>query len=261
MQSPWIKPVIGAAVLAILLLLHIVGFLVPVENGIRTLALPFARIGSRIGNLWSISENKSQIQQCENRLSIVTVDYIKLQTLQEENRILRENAKFLTDTGYTAVSARIIARSSDHFRAHILIDRGSIDHIELGMAVVSGNGIYVGKISSLRDHVSTVSLIADPDSRVAAAPITGNKLFGLVVGEGSGVARLTLVPQSDTLQVNDIIATAGTEEKIPPNLAIAIVNEVEGKSTDPFKTASLEPLARPETLQFVSVLVPSVLRQ
>jgi cell shape-determining protein MreC len=128
------------------------------------------------------------------------------------------------------------------------------------MAVVVGDGILVGKVTSLKERVSTVMLISDVSSRLAAASLGGSRLFGLVEGSGNQVARLTLVPQSEPLGRDDIIVTAGTEEKIPPHLVIGIVNDVQGTPTDPFKSASIEPLAKRDQLNIVMVLRPSALR-
>ncbi len=268
MRSPALRAAAITGGLVVILLLHAVGFLRPAEDALRAALLPLARFGSFVGQTWgsreptraSAAELEARAHDLEARLAAVSVDYVKLKALEEENRMLRETAKFLADNGYDHVSARVIARSTDITRATILIDRGSSDGIELGMAVVAGDGIYVGKVTTLRERVSTVTLAADPSSRVAASPLSGDRLYGLVQGEGNGVARLTLVPQSESLKANDVVVTAGTEEKVPPNLPIALVNEIEGKPTDPFKTASLEPLARPERLQLVAVLRPAVLR-
>jgi rod shape-determining protein MreC len=185
---------------------------------------------------------------------------VKLRALEEENRSLRELASFLKESGYDRVGARVIARSTDPRTASILIDRGAKDGLELGQAVVADEGFFVGKIIALTDRVATVLLASDPESRVAAAKAGERKLIGLVQGEGNGVARLSLVPQTVELKRDDVIVTAGTEEKIPPNLVVALVNEPEGKETDPFKTASLEPVLQAGQLDLVVVLRPTALR-
>ena len=105
-----------------------------------------------------------------------------------------------------------------------------------------------------------VSLLADSQSRVAAARSGTPGLIGLVQGEGNGVARLDLVPRSTSLAMNDLIETAGTEEKIPPHLALGLVNHVDGVLTDPFLSASLEPFADVSRISLVAILRPAALR-
>jgi len=246
--------------------LYAVGALSQAQDTLRWALSPLAGlsavIGSRIGHSESgnIDTLRAQVKDYEDRLAAFSVDYVKLRSLEEENRLLRDTAKFLSSTGYDHVGARVIARQVQGKSAVILIDRGSDDGLEKGMAVTVGDGILVGKVTLLNRRLSTVTLISDERSRVAAAPLGSRKLFGMVEGSGNGVSRLTLVPQSEPLKRNDVVVTAGTEEKVPPNLAIALVDEIQGQPTDPFKTATLLPLARTDQLSLVTVLRPAVLR-
>lgn len=258
---------IGGVILGIALL-HLGGILEPIENGIRAAFLPvarvFATVGFEIGKHSTSGQTREaleeRVRELESRLSANSVDYVKLRALEEENRSLRKLAAFLHDSGYDHVGARVIARASRPQTATLLIDRGTVDGLENGMAVVAEDGIFVGKITTITERLATVTLITDSHSRVAAARSGTRQLIGLVQGEDNGVARLTLVPQALPLSRDTIITTAGTEEKIPPNLPIALVNEVEGKPTDPFKTATLEPLAQSLNLDLVIVLRPAALR-
>lgn len=264
LQAPLI---IAGAILAVALL-HVAGLLDPVENGLRTAMLPIARVfasvGSAAGGMGTNGETvqslSQKVNELESRLSSVTVDYVELRSLEEENRSLRKVANFLNDSGYDHVGARVIARTTDPQEASVLIDRGTSDGLEVGMAVVEEDGVFVGKVTSVSERVATVTLVSDKDSRVAASLAGTRQLIGLVEGEGNDVARMTLVPQTQPLKANDIIVTAGTEEKVPADLAIALVNQVDGKPTDPFKTATLEPLAQTDRLDLLIVLRPAVLR-
>lgn len=259
--------IIAAAVLGAALL-HVAGVLQPVEGAGRAVALPVARVFSSVAvslrdairttpDAKALAERNKEL---EARLAAISVDYVRLRSLEEENRTLRALTKFLDRSGYDFVPARIIARSADPRSATVLIDRGSHDGVETGMAVVANEGVFVGKVTGLKERVATITLVSDEQSRVAAASAGRDRLFGLVEGRGNGVARLTLVPQIESLAPDDMIVTAGTEEKIPANLIIGLVNDVEGKPTDPFKSASLEPLAKPDQLDLVAVLRPVALR-
>ena len=253
---------------ALVAVLHAAHVLQPVENGLRGVMLPMARVFSGFGIQVSgsitpsknLAELESQIRDLDARIATKSVDYVKLKALEEENTSLRDVAKFLSTTGFDHLGANVIARSTDMQTASLIIDRGAKDGVEVGMAVVIGDGIFVGKVSAIRENVATVQLVSDRRSRIAASPAESQKLFGMVEGEGNGVAQLTLVPQSEPLQRDDIIVTAGTEDKIPAHLAIAMVNDVGGKPTDAFKTASLQPLAHTDGLNLVIVLRPVALR-
>ncbi|MBI5654609.1 rod shape-determining protein MreC [Candidatus Uhrbacteria bacterium] len=264
-RIPLVVTLVGA-VLAIAIL-YAIGALRPIQDGLRYVLMPVARVLSMIGTSVGldtygsdINALRAQVKDDEARLAAISVDYVKLRSLEEENRLLRETSKFLSTSGYDHVGARIIARNIQGSSATVLIDRGTDDGLEKGMAVIVGDGIFIGKLTSLSRNVSTVTLLSDSQSRVAASPLSSKHLFGLVQGMGNGVSKLTLVPQTEELKHNDVLVTAGTEEKVPADLAIALVDEVEGKPTDPFKTSSLVPLARVDQLSLVVVLRPAALR-
>lgn len=205
------------------------------------------------------SDTVSRLQDVEARLRTLRVDYITLKTLQEENQSLRAQAKFLQASGYDSVGAHVIGRDIYADRALLLIDRGSNDHLELGQAVVSDAGIFVGKISVLHERLATVELITDPQSRVAASLVGGKQLIGVLEGKGNGAATLTYIPSSEKIERDQLIVTSGTEDKITAHLPLGVINVVEGKSTDPFLRAAIEPLLPVESITNVSVLRPTVL--
>lgn len=257
-----------AAIIIALTILHISRIAQPAEEAARFALLPIGRffaaagVGARDMLVGSpeFNELRDRNAELEARMRLLVLDYVRLRALEEENRSLTALLTFKRQSGYDSVPARVIVRSVNPNSATVVIDRGSKDGVEIGMAVVAGNGILVGKVTNLKERVSTVTLISDESSRLAAAAAGGNRLFGLVEGGGNKVARLTLVPQSEPLQRDDIIVTAGTEEKVPPNLVIGIVNEVRGTDTDPFKSATIEPLAKSDKLNIVMVLRPGALR-
>lgn len=253
-------PFITIAIILGLLILYAAGALTPLREGLRYVLLPAASFMAAVGFQAGGNASGDEVKELESRLAAISVDYVKLRELEEENRSLKAVTKFLADSGYDHLGARVIARNIDPKTATVLIDRGAADGLETGMAVVVGDGVLVGKIVRISPRVSTVMLLSDWRSRVAASPVGTQKLFGMVQGEGNGVLRLTLVPQSEPLKTNDVVVTAGTEEKIPANLPIALVDVIEGKATDPFKTATLQPLVRAERLDLVVVLRPAALR-
>lgn len=258
---------VGLAVLGTALL-HLTGVLSPLEGIVRVAILPIARVfsaaGSATGSAARSGPSKQALQdrvsELEARLNTIAVDYVQLKALEEENRSLKALAKFVNGSGFDFVPVRVIARSGDPQSAMVTIDRGSKDGLEIGMAVVVGDGIFVGKVTGIKERIAMVTLVSDERSRVAAAHAGDRKLFGVVEGGGNNTARLTLVPLHEPLKKDDVIVTAGTEEKIPPNLSIGLVNEVEEKQTDPFKQASIEPLVKADQLDLLLVVRSAALR-
>ncbi len=261
-------PLVIISILLISFGLSAVYLLRPFETWMQLSLLPLARVfnnfGFGVGQVLRPAPDSKQliadVRELEARLASISVDYVKLRSLEEENLSLRKLAGFLESSGYDHVGAQVIARSSDPRSATVLIDRGAADGLENGMAVIMEDGIFIGKITLLREHVSTVTLVSDKRSRIAVARAGSKALAGVLQGEGNGVASLRLIPQNAALQRDVLLVTASLEDKIPPNLPIAVVNQVEGRPTDPFKSASLQPLARLDQIHLVVVLRPIVLR-
>lgn len=203
--------------------------------------------------------NEGSIERCEERLQTRIVDAARLSALEQENRLLRAQASFLSESGYDHVGARVIGRRIDHIHAHLVIDRGTTDAIEVGQAVIAENGLLVGKIIEVNSRVSIVELLTDVDSRIAVSSAKDGQLIGVLEGRGNGATLLTYIPSSVDVESDDLILTAGTEEKIPPRLAIGMVNAITRISKDPFYQASVDPSIRIEHLSFLSVLRPTAL--
>ena len=248
--------VIGALTITVLLVLA--GLSQPVGSFVRAATLPLVRAMSGLSSRAIVADER--VKELESRLAVVAAAQVRLRSLEEENRTLRAQARFLDRSGYDSVGARVIARDVRGTRALLTIDRGGDDSVEIGQAVVTDEGIMVGKISSLQERVAVVELLTDPRSRVAAAVQEKGQLAGILEGRGNGAALLSFIPSSETVVPDQIIVTAGTEEKVPANLPLGIVNTVEARSSDPFFSATIEPLVSLDRVVFVSVLRPTALR-
>lgn len=251
----------GAVILAL------AGLLKPVGEAARYLTLPVVRAvagtSASLAALGKPSPDEASVEhilELEARLASLAIDNVQLQGLKEENQTLRAQARFLADSGYDSVGARVISRDVQDQQALLVIDRGQDDHVEVGQAVVTNEGVFIGKISLLNERVATVELLTDPHSRVAAAVVGQRGLTGVVEGRGNGASVLTYIPSSQKLKRDQLIETAGTEEKVPAHLPLGIVNAVEGKPTDPFLSAAIEPLVPLSRVVLVSVLRPTALR-
>lgn len=250
------------------LLLHLTKIIYPLEEFARRVLSPLGSLTTKAGIIVSResryaggnSDYLDQIDELQRQIQHLSVDYVQLHALKEENEVLRRKLGFAEQQGYEAVVANIISRSVQPERGFFMIDRGSKNGLETGMAVIFGDGIYVGKITKIYDRTAIVTLTTDPSSRVAISLAGQHRLIGLVEGKGNGTALATLIPQEEEIKVNDVFVTSGTEEKIPPDLIVGLVNQIHDESTDPFKEANIEPVVQTAYLNIVAVLLPKALK-
>ncbi len=263
MLRPRTLVLLGMALIMIALF-ALAGFMRPVRDGGIRLLLPVTRFISGIG--FGVSdflridrttrEANARSEELEAQLRAQVTDYVRLRALEEENRALRAQAKFISEHAFRTIGARIISRAIGPQTAVVEIDRGKSDGADVGQAVITEDGFVVGKIVRIGSRTASVMLLSDIRSRFAATVVGSDRVAGIVEGRGNGVTHFTLVPQEVALEKNQVIVTAGTEEKIPADLAIGLVIDVERKPTDPFQNAVVEPLAPLDRLRLVSVIIP-----
>lgn len=250
---------VGGAVVCLALLFLLTGVVKPIGSMVRFITRPFvlgsARLAERVRSWTGRSlASEAQLRSLEQRIARETVDRARLQALEDENRTLLAQAHFLQTSGRNGIGARVLSRDLQKGRMHLLLDRGTQDAIEVGQAVITGDGVFVGKILRVSERVSILEVFTDPDARTAASPGTRPHLIGVVEGRGNGAGLLTYIPPSEVLTKDDLLVTAGTEEKVPGHLPLGIINRVNGKPTDPFLTAAVEPLVNLDRLTTVAVL-------
>ncbi|MBD3251848.1 hypothetical protein GF380_05370, partial [Candidatus Uhrbacteria bacterium] len=139
-SKTWIYTLV---IVLVLVVFAMAGLIRPVRESLRSLFVPVVRmtssVGSGIGRWLQVDEEarvaNERAEELEARLAAHTIDYARLNALEEENRSLRAVANFLTESGYQSIGARVISRSITHQTAVVTIDRGSTDGVEIGHAV------------------------------------------------------------------------------------------------------------------------------
>ena len=74
----------------------------------------------------------------------MVVSSARLAALEEENSLLRQQAKVSPQSGFEMVGAQVVSRIMEPDRSTIVIDRGQWDEVEVGQAVLAGDGVIIG---------------------------------------------------------------------------------------------------------------------
>lgn len=199
-----------------------------------------------------IEENKA----LEQKLKELKVDRSKVNSLESENKLLKDELRFIKESQLNTVTAKIITGVSDSLSKSVVINHGSDSGIEKGMAVISGDGIMIGKIYEVYSDHSKVLLLTDNKSRVAATIQNLDKTTGLVEGQFGLSFSMTNIPQDQEIKEGDLIVSSGLEGKIPKDLLIAQVDSINQVESEIFKTALLSPIVSLDNLSYVLVIVP-----
>ncbi|MFH1427532.1 MAG: rod shape-determining protein MreC [Patescibacteria group bacterium] len=262
------KIILYLAVIGLLIFLHFINVLKPVENFIVYLLNPLASgiysVSSDIRITYNEQTDKRDllkiVKELEEEINKLTRENAKLKNIEEENLILRQSLKFLTINEYKYVLANIISQTefsqSPAKEKNIIIDKGREDGIIPGLSLVNSQGIIIGKVIETDKHISSVSLTTSSDCKLAATIQNNNRTIGVTEGELGLTIVMNFIPQTEVVNIGDTVVTSGLEKIIPAGLVIGKVIEVDQEGNEVWQKVVIEPLVDFNELVIVSVLLP-----
>jgi rod shape-determining protein MreC len=200
-----------------------------------------------------IAENQQLVKQL-----LKTVGAVQTQAaLMQENQRLRDLLKATNGRTYKFQFAEMKRVDLDPFSHKIWIDRGIVDGVTIGLAVIDGLGI-VGQVEDVHRHFSTVRLISDPDH---ALPVQINRTGLRTVAYGSGETSHLLMPnvplQAD-VSPGDMIVTSGLGDRFPPGFPVGEVERVMRESGETFARVYVRPFAALDRGREVLLIEPQL---
>jgi len=255
---------LGLLIIFLIVIFHYVSWLKPVENAVVNFLNPvqerFYTLVRRAKNFQANWLTKRDLLKANkvlaNQLEQLQVEKSRISSLESENNLLKEELNFVKEKKINTVAAKIITGVSDSLSKSVIINRGSDSGLEKGMAVIAGPGVVVGKVYEVYSDYSKVLLLTDNKSKVAATIQSLEKTTGLVEGQFGLSLAMTNIPQDQEVKVGDLIVTSGLEGKIPKDLLIAKIENINQVESEIFKTAILSPIISFDNLSYVLVVVP-----
>ena len=173
--------------------------------------------------------------------------------LEAENKRLFELLKAKPEDGKNFIFADIISVNQDNDKHQIIINKGSMDGIELGAAIADSKGI-IGHI--FRDQVlaSEVLLISDPEHGIPIE-IARNGLRAIAIGIGSyDEIILNNLPNNSDIKINDVLITSGLGGRYPEGYPVAIISNIEKVKGDSYLSIGAKPIANLKNINEVLVI-------
>jgi rod shape-determining protein MreC len=266
-QHIWGRIGIYAAITVVLIVLHGIGWLWPIERGISFVLTPIQQrvygTGVWFSKLYTRSDHPDYDQVMAENVALraerdrLQVEDAALRALLIDQTTLKTQADFLTAQGLRGVAARVIGKTVDPTVDIIEINRGSQDGVVVGAPVIVGPGVLAGKIIQVRSNSAEVLLITDERSRVAGSLVDTLQTIGIISGERGLGIRMDLIPQAVALQVGQVIVTTGLELGIPKGMVIGRIDRIETSPTASFQTAHLASPVDLHTVTVVSIILPN----
>ena len=124
---------------------------------------------------------------------------LNIEFIKSENKILKSKIEDIKDQKYEVLAKVIIDKQSPFFKS-VIVNRGSRDKIELGMAVLDGD-FLVGKVVEVNYLTSRILLLSDLNSKIPVS-IEPNGIQSILSGTGGKHGKLQYL-LSDNLSIKD----------------------------------------------------------
>ncbi|HUS18003.1 MAG TPA: rod shape-determining protein MreC [Chloroflexia bacterium] len=237
----------------------------PVQAVLEQAVAPLQRAvtdGAQGINSWVQTANAARTLQQDNatlqdQIAQLQTENARLRAKQAENDTLRTMLGFqIEKPDLQLLPASVIGRDPSGLSRMLTLDRGSADGVREGMAVTSPGGVLLGKVRQVTPNGSTVLLIDDIDSSISAT-VDRTNLAATVQGQAQHGGRLLVLhlAQGGDVARGDLLKTSGLGGTLPRGLLVGQIYEVHQKDIDQEQEALAYPLAIPETVSQVLVVL------
>jgi rod shape-determining protein MreC len=224
----------------------------PLKTVGSVIATPFVAVGDFFGGLTTDAKTVEELREQNEELQSLV---IRMEEYRQENERLSALLDLKDAYRLDSVAARVISTSSDSWNRVLTINKGSIAGFEVGMPVLSANGL-IGQIESVSPASSVVRLITDETSGVSAF-LQSSRTEGVLTGSVDGVLYLEYIPLSVAVEPGDAVITSGAGGIYPKGIPIGEVATVKSSDSDVYKTITVKPITRVTTYEEVLVLIGS----
>ena len=226
--------------------------LAPVGDAASWAFRPFSNAWDAATSQDDLRAENQRLQEENDRLrGEVTQSAVATRQLQELLQLV--GIPFVGDT--PVVHTRVVAGTAGNFGDTVELDKGSEAGIEVGMPVITGQGL-IGRIRLAGDGRSTVELISGGTFKVGFLVI-GTSAVGIAEGTGDPrVLQGSNIDISQTVSVGQIAVTAGLRgSSFPPNLPIGTISSVRPDETARQNRVDIELLASTRDLTYADVVL------
>ena len=166
-------------------------------------------------------KSSERIRQLERELAKAQLELTTMRREARDTNNLRKLLGLKERMTRKTIAAEVIARNPDNWFKQVVLDKGEMDGVEKGSAVITTEGV-VGQVVSTSEHGSVVRLITDPDQKLGVV-IKRIGLPGIITGNGQNLAVMDFVPIGTNVDVGDDIVCFGKGGTFPENHPVGSV--------------------------------------
>lgn len=181
----------------------------------------------------------------------------QMAALIEENNRLRSLLLSSETLDDNVLIAEVVGVDNDPYRHEIILDRGQVDKIDVGLAVIDQTGL-MGQIIHVGPYTARALLISD-ESHATPVQVSRNGVRAIAVGTGAlDKLRLIHVPDTADLQVGDLLVSSGLGGRFPPGYPVGHITYIENDPGQPFARIEAKPASYLDRRMHVLIVQPQL---
>jgi len=189
---------------------------------------------------------EAENERLRTRLRGLELRSMRYDALAQQNAALIGLRNSLPPVADRWLPADIVNVQLNSLRQRVLIDRGSVNAVAAGQAVLDDDGV-VGQTMHVGPWSAEVILITDPEHELPVE-IERTGLRTIAVGAGDSTSLgLPYLPANADVHVGDVLVTSGLGGVFPPGYPVARVTEVHKDTVQPLAHVRAAPFAHLDT--------------
>lgn len=169
-------------------------------------------------------ESSERIKALETKLAKQELELTRLRQQSRDTNNLRALLNLKQKSQRKTIAAEVTARSPDNWFKQVVIDKGKLDGVKVGSAVITSEGV-VGQVVSVSGDASVVRLLTDPEQKLGVV-IQRIGLTGILSGAYQKPAKIDFVPVGTNVDAGDKIVCLGKGGMFPDNHPVGVVQAV-----------------------------------
>lgn len=235
--------IVFCGVIILFLALNQVSFIAKGTHRAQSMLFAIGRsIGSWIEGITTskgkLIEEKSYYQDLSADLA---TDHSHIEQLENDLLELQSLLGYQEYSPYHSTAARVIARSEKGENT-FLVDKGSVDGVREGLAVIVEDGHMLGSVVEVHEHTSRVRQLNHRDSDIPAMILGTDETIGIVEGQEGYLLHMDFIPQRSEIQLSDVVVTSGLDGILPQGLILGVIDSILKDETAPFQEAFVRPI-------------------
>lgn len=204
-----------------------------------------------IGKIFELKNLKNENKALVKESLILKSRMVELNQAEKENEVLRQALDLDLDSEYTMIMAEIVAKKPE--MDAIVINKGSNHGVVEGMAVITKENVLVGKVETVLNSFSQVTLISE-DNFSFSVKIGEHDVIGVAKGKGNFNVKIELLPKESLINIGEVVVSSLLGGTFPKNLLVGEIKAVQRKDPEPFQEAEIIPYFLETELNYLFLL-------